>query len=302
MINTVKVDWARYLKKGATLKIYSIAAAISMVVMACALGWVGISSSNAETEADDADDFSIFDLVTDCDLLAAHPEDPQRMADGVADDEIVPRLAIEACENKLYEDPEESRYYFQLGRALLAVKREQEALDNFRKAADADYAAAHAYIGDVYQFGLGVSADPDRARDHYQKALDGKFEVAKGQIKQLQFDNKMYISRSLGDLYEANYDKVKEKSDLFQRNYLFNFVTAAMEECDPFLTRTNLVKFYLYRYPPGKFSIEDEEDINVAIQTELGEHDAGLFIDRHGCEGPVAKKLFANMNTFFSRG
>ncbi|MCA8902567.1 MAG: hypothetical protein KDA53_15105 [Hyphomonas sp.] len=267
-------------------------------VIACLL----ISSCSAltgETEVGDADEFSIFDLVTECDLLAAHPEDNQRMADGVADDEIVPRLAIMACEDSLAEDPEDPRFAFQLGRALLAAKREQEAMTHLNSAAANNYAAAEAYIGDVYQFGLGTTADPEKALEHYKKAVDGKFEPAKGQVKQIEFDRKLYISRSIGQFYDEEYGKIRESSDILLRNYLFNFTNSLMDECDPFLTPGNLVNFYLYRYPPGKFSLDQEEDINVAIQTELGEHDASIFVERHGCEGPVAKRMFANMNRFF---
>src|SRR6202023_83825 len=49
---------------------------------------------------------SVLDDVDECDSLAAHPSDPERLADGVADDAIVPKLAVAACEAAVKRSPE----------------------------------------------------------------------------------------------------------------------------------------------------------------------------------------------------
>lgn len=242
---------------------------------------------------------SIFDLVTECDLLAAHPEDTERMADGVADDDIVPRLAIMACEDALTEDQDEPRYAFQLGRAFLALGNKENARAQFEHAAQNGYAAAVAYLGDLYQFGLGVNQNTDKALEFYRKAVAGGFKVAESQIEQLTFDSSLYVSGSIGNFFSGNFQPITQQSDPLLRNYIYNFVLASMNECDNFLTPTSLVNFYLYRYPPDKWSQEQEENIQIAIQTSVGESDAEIFIKRHGCEGPVAKQLFGNINRFF---
>lgn len=248
-------------------------------------------------DSDARENFSIFDLVTECDMLAAHPEDPQRMADGVSDDDIVPRLAIMACEDAIASDPEEPRYAFQLGRALLAMGRKEKAREQFEQAAKARYAAAEAYIGDLYQFGHAVPQDSKKALEHYRKAIAGEFKIAETQIEQLTFDRSQYVSSAIGDLFMADFQRVTTQSDKLLRNYLHNFVLATMKECESYLTPKSVVNFYLYRFPTDYNP--DDDSIGVAIQTSVGEFDAEIFVRRHGCDGPVAKQLFGNINKFF---
>lgn len=256
-----------------------------------------VVAKEAKEPGSQGENFSIFDLVSECDMLAAHPEDPQRMADGVTDDDIVPRLAIMACEDAVTSDPDEPRYAFQLGRGLLALGRKDKAKEQFERASKAGYAAAEAYIGDIYQFGHGVPQDSKKALAHYQKAIAGEFKIAESQIEQLTFDPSLYVSSAIGDLYSGSYQRINSQSDRLLRNYLHNFVLATMKECESFLTPKSVVNFYLYRYP-SDYNPE-QDDIGVAIQTSVGEFDAEVFVRRHGCEGPVAKQLFRNINKFF---
>lgn len=253
----------------------------------------------------DVEDFSVFDLVTECDILAAHPDDPQRMAEGVADDEIVPRLAIMACEDALEQDADEPRFAFQIARALLAVGRENEAYNYFVKAAETDYPAAEAYLGDYFQFGLGdVKQDAAQALAKYKKAVAGEFKIAESQIEQLTFNPSAYVTPAAKYFFAREFSQIKTESDLSSqggrlfRNYVFNLVLPIIEECDDVLKPTNLANFYLYRYPAG-WNQEQDENIHIAIQTSIGEFDAQVFLDRHGCDGPVAKQFFENLNAYF---
>jgi hypothetical protein len=254
--------------------------------------WVSVAGAAAAQPKES----SVFELVQDCDLLAAHPEDPQRMAKGVADDAIVPRLAIMACEDPAARG-EDVRFAFQLGRALLAQGRKREAVAQFEKAATANYAAAHAYLGDAYQFGYHVPADSAKAIEHYRKAIDGGFESARRQIDQLTFDRTRFVAGAIGDLYDGNFDPLR-KADPKLRNYIFNFTQQIMEACGPILEPPNVPGLYIFRYPPG-WTIQTDEQIGVAVQTSVGEYDATAFVTRHGCEGPIARRLFLNMNQFF---
>ena len=198
-----------------------------------------------------AQELSVFDLVDECDLLAAHPADPDRMAEGVADDAIVPRLAILACENALESDPDEPRFAFQLGRALLAMGRKQEAFETFQIAAQAGHAAAYGYLGDAYQFGLGVKADAAKALESYKTALNKGFEAAKDQIEQLTFDVSIYVNYLIKNVYDGDLNALRSNSDAFIRNHLFNFSQSMMQECGSFLTPKGVVGLFFYRYPPG---------------------------------------------------
>lgn len=255
-----------------------------------------------EDIASTQEEFSILDLVNECDLLAAHPEDPERMADGVADDDIVPRLAIMACEDAVLTEPDEPRFAFQLGRAFLTVGRKEKAKEQFERAAQQGYAAAEAYLGDFYQFGLGVKQDTNRALAQYRKAVAGEFKAAESQIEQLTFDPSQYVSHAIAEFYNGNFSAISNQSDkildqLF-RNYIYNFVVASMNNCERFLEPKSLVNFYRYRYP-SDWAPEQEDSIQIAIQASVGESDSEVFIKRHGCEGQVAKQLFGNINKFF---
>ena len=86
----------------------------------------------------------MFNDVDECDLLAAHPADPERLADGVADGTLVPRLAVKACEAAVKQNSKELRFAYQLGRAYLAANRKDNAAEQFKRAADGNYAAAFA--------------------------------------------------------------------------------------------------------------------------------------------------------------
>lgn len=259
---------------------------------------VGFSSAQSNESV------SVIVLIEDCDILAAHPSDTQRMAEGVSDDQIVPRLAILACEDAIDLDADEPRFTFQLGRALLAGGREEEALALFQEAAEADYAAAWAYLGDTYQFGLGTSIDGQKAYQAYQKALDLGFLEAESQIEQLTFDASLYTLPFVQYFYEGQYPTITQIVDdpvrsATMRNYIFNLIQTLLYECEPFLTPGNVPALYAFRYPEG-WSPEAEEDIAVAIQTSVAEYDAATFLRRHGCDGLIAKHIFESMNRYLA--
>ena len=62
-------------------------------------------------------------IINDCDRLASHPEDPNKISDGIIWEEFT-RFdeAIIACEDAVKNYPNEPRYLFQLGRANLKRK------------------------------------------------------------------------------------------------------------------------------------------------------------------------------------
>jgi len=93
--------------------------------------------------------------MTECDELAAHPADPEKLGPGVQWDLMDARAGIRACEAALRQYPESPRLQFQLGRALLRAERRDEGLPYLFEAADQGYLVAFANIGGTYQFDLG---------------------------------------------------------------------------------------------------------------------------------------------------
>lgn len=280
-------------------------------LVAALIFWLG---AEAPTQAANADQRSVFDQVDECDMLAAHPADPQRTADGVADDAIVPRLAILACDAALKRQPREARFGFQLARAQLAAGNHQDAFTLFSRVAGPlltsatakpdegkSYAAAHGYLGDAYLMGHGVKADVDKATQHYASAVAGKFEPAKKQMEVTRFNPAQYQYGSMLDALTQNqFDKVKAKAgEAPFRGYLHNMVLKLVDECEPFLEPKSLLGLFYFRYPSGWSPDKEGAETDVAIRTAIGEVDAEQFVKRYGCEGPVAKQMFAGMNGFF---
>lgn len=249
---------------------------------------------------------SVFRFVQDCDILAAHPDDPQRMADGIGDDQIVPRLAILACEDAIDLDPEEPRFAFQLGRALLAVGQQDDAFALFQTASGADYAAAWAYLGDAHQFGLGTPVDGQQAYQAYQKALDLGFLAAEGQIAQLTFDGALYARPFVQLFFEGQYPRITgavadPAAGAPSRNYVFSLVQTLLLECEPFLQPGNVPALYGFRYP-ANWTPSDDEPIEIAIETSVAEYDAAVFLRRHGCSGLIAQHMFDSFNRYLAQG
>ncbi len=92
--------------------------------------------------------------IHDCDTLAAHPADTERVAPGVQWDLMNARAAIQACAQAVEQHPDVLRFQFQLGRALLRAKRRDEGLPYLFAVADKGYSAAFANIGGTYQYDL----------------------------------------------------------------------------------------------------------------------------------------------------
>jgi uncharacterized protein len=112
--------------------------------------------------------------VHECDQLAAHKHDRQRVADGVRLEDIDATSAIEACSAALEEFPGTLRFEFQLGRALMAGRRDEDAVVHYRAAAEQGFAPAQAALGQVYFDGAGVTRNQQTAFNWFwESAVQG---------------------------------------------------------------------------------------------------------------------------------
>ena len=117
-------------------------------------------------------------IVTECDQLAAHPYDPAGKAQGVAFDAINPSLALRSCATAFSEQPENVRYKYQYGRALLAADRPIEALIFIRSASDSGYAAAQQSLATILYDDETMAADKIAAIRLFHKAAAQGHAVA----------------------------------------------------------------------------------------------------------------------------
>ena len=125
--------------------------------------------------------------VHECDRLAAHPEDPERMAEGVVFELIDTERAIAACEAAVAAFPNEPRYRFQLGRALHSAGRPEAALPHYRVAAEAGYAPAQSNLGTMYEYGEGIEKDLERAVGWHRRAAEQGYAPAQYDLGAIYF-------------------------------------------------------------------------------------------------------------------
>jgi len=94
--------------------------------------------------------------VTECDRLAAHPEDPYAVAPGRTRAQIlaVADRAIAACELAVVADPHNPRLHYQLARVYGYSGQGEKSLPHRQAAVDAHYPQSLFVVGYLYLTGL----------------------------------------------------------------------------------------------------------------------------------------------------
>jgi len=92
--------------------------------------------------------------VTECDRLASHPDDPNRVAPGLSQSKIDLPRAIEACRAAVANDPENPRLNYLLGRTLGYSGRGGEGLANRQQAVKAGYPQSLFVVGFMALYGI----------------------------------------------------------------------------------------------------------------------------------------------------
>jgi hypothetical protein len=144
--------------------------------------------------------------ITDCDRYASSELSADRVSAGIPLDSIDPKLAIPACEEATRRFPDNIRIAFQLGRSYVAGGKFDEAMKQFKEAADRNYGPAMSSIGVLYVRGNGVTQNVAEAIKWYRKAAE--LGDAGGQL-------------NLGLVYEEGYGVTKDYSaafDLYQKS------------------------------------------------------------------------------------
>ncbi|MEM7613139.1 MAG: hypothetical protein AAF270_15755 [Pseudomonadota bacterium] len=106
-------------------------------VLWAALALVVASGARAQVAFDDIETYQrdAFDRdVTLCDRMASHPNDPERVTDGVSRSAMDIEKAIAACIDAVKLDPDNPRLNYQLARAFGYAGRHAES-DPYRQAA-----------------------------------------------------------------------------------------------------------------------------------------------------------------------
>lgn len=107
----------------------------------CAIA-VGVACGAFQTNSVNA-----AEITTQCDHLAAHPEDPDRITEGIPTAVVDQLGAIAACETDLIADPGNPRLTYQLARVYFYNGRSADAVATMEKAATAGYRQAQFVMG-----------------------------------------------------------------------------------------------------------------------------------------------------------
>lgn len=115
--------------------------------------------------------------ITDCDRLAAHPSDPDKLVPGVSEAAMDKAAAQAACEAAVAKDPNNRRLRYQLGRAYFYDGKFDKGIPHVAFAADAGSSQAQFVMGYIVDGGQGgVKKDACRVEDLWVKsARQGRF-------------------------------------------------------------------------------------------------------------------------------
>lgn len=143
--------------------------------------------------------------VGQCDLWAAHADDPEALSPGVADEAIDAAKAVAACEAAVQREPQTPRLAFQLARSQLKAGRYEDATEKLLAAAKLGHGGALAYLADLHVAGApGIEADPLLARQLYEKALAAGFAPAAAVLQGYEDRTAEFQAAEKADLEAAN--------------------------------------------------------------------------------------------------
>ncbi|WP_292345116.1 caspase family protein [Mesorhizobium sp.] len=106
-----------------------------------------------------------------CDQAAGAQLDLQGVVPGRLPNEIG-GAAVEACEAAVKAYPDVARFHYELGRALLAAGKVDEARKAIQDAADKGHVRAVFELGYIASSGIGTAVDPVKASGFYSQASD----------------------------------------------------------------------------------------------------------------------------------
>ena len=138
----------------------------------------GMDPARAEEAAQRFDPSTFSQMPTACDVLASHPDDPNRVAPGRDRAEIAKDFpgAVAACRSAVERDPGNPRLQYQLARVLGYSGQGALAMPHRAKAVEGRYPQALFVVGFLYLTGQNENPkDPCRAGELMREsAIEGR--------------------------------------------------------------------------------------------------------------------------------
>ncbi len=107
-----------------------------------------------------------------CYLAASHPDDPDRVGNGLESSQIDLPAAITTCERAFTVSPLDARVNYNLGRVLYYSGRVEESLPYLERAADAGYRQSIFVLGYIRAVNKSVGIDLCKSGPYWEAGLD----------------------------------------------------------------------------------------------------------------------------------
>lgn len=124
--------------------------------------------------------------IHECDNLAAHPDDPFKVTEGIEWDYMNAEEAVAECSKALNNYPDEGRFKYQLARALNKTGNYEKSFIYAQEASENNYPMAFYLLGLMYYYG-DLEFDYDKAIIYFKKSLV---------IKSINLNIKYYVASS----------------------------------------------------------------------------------------------------------
>ena len=195
-------------------------------------------------------------VIHRCDVLAAHPDDPEAVARGVTNENLNASVVISSCNEAIKIDAHTPRLRFQVARGFLKAEQFEAAIEMLIPAAQQGHGGALAYLADLLLDGAaGIEANPGLAESLYQKAVASGFMPAKTILAQFDDQSKLLeqAEKEEAELQKASNDQGKlapfrmpgvvepiisgqldsvTNSEFFSKWYLGHMVEEIFEACN----------------------------------------------------------------------
>ncbi|MEM7704136.1 MAG: hypothetical protein AAF358_01205 [Pseudomonadota bacterium] len=139
---------------------------LSLLILALSV----LSNPGVAAEAPDGEGAPV---PTGCDLLAAHPSDPDKITEGLKTAEVMKHLdsAIATCRRDAALYPDQPRLTYYLGRSQFYAGQAEAGYTSVKAAADGGHEQAQFVAGLLALSGAATgAADPCLALDFWEKA------------------------------------------------------------------------------------------------------------------------------------
>lgn len=265
-------------------------------------------------------------VAQECDRLGADPDDRERKDAGVADDQIIAAVTIEACAlaAEVFDEP---RFVHQYARAQLAGDNKQEALQAFEASG---YCPSSYYLGRAAEEGWTGTPDAASAERHYATSAACGHAKAQLAVNRTRFDPKTFLRPDVmkaleaGDIQSLNklrpvhaayfrgfFEQLGNQwlapeaqsggcaTTLFQPGAISYALDSAQDgDPDNALERIGfqaILRILIWFEPTyGQQGLDRFRQ----ILHQAGQTDALRMIKRHGCDSAVAKRLVQNLEQF----